>query len=27
MAEDDSSRLRRMVLMGSPGVGMATTDG
>lgn len=27
MAEDDSSRLRRMVLMGSPGVGMTVTDG
>jgi pimeloyl-ACP methyl ester carboxylesterase len=27
MAEDDSSRLRRMVLMGSPGVGMTITDG
>ena len=27
MAEDDSSRLRRMVLMGSPGVGMTITEG
>jgi pimeloyl-ACP methyl ester carboxylesterase len=27
MAEDDSSRLRRMVLMGSPGVGMTVTEG
>jgi pimeloyl-ACP methyl ester carboxylesterase len=27
MAEDDASRLRRMVLMGSPGVGMTITDG
>ena len=27
MAEDDSQRLRRMVLMGSPGVGMTVTEG
>jgi pimeloyl-ACP methyl ester carboxylesterase len=27
MAEDDPGRLRRMVLMGSPGVGMSVTDG
>lgn len=27
MAEDDSARLRRMVLMGSPGVGMTITEG
>lgn len=27
MAEDDSARLRRMVLMGSPGVGMTVTEG
>ena len=27
MAEDDSSRLDRLVLMGSPGVGMTITDG
>ena len=27
MAEDDSPRLRRMVLMGSPGVGMTVTEG
>jgi pimeloyl-ACP methyl ester carboxylesterase len=27
MAEDDSSRLHRMVLMGSPGVGMTITEG
>jgi pimeloyl-ACP methyl ester carboxylesterase len=27
MAEDDASRLRRMVLMGSPGVGMTITEG
>jgi pimeloyl-ACP methyl ester carboxylesterase len=27
MAEDDSSRLSRLVLMGSPGVGMTVTEG
>jgi pimeloyl-ACP methyl ester carboxylesterase len=27
MAEDDPGRLRRMVLMGSPGVGMSVTEG
>jgi pimeloyl-ACP methyl ester carboxylesterase len=27
MAEDDSSRLKKMVLMGSPGVGMTVTEG
>jgi pimeloyl-ACP methyl ester carboxylesterase len=27
MAEDDSSRLNKMVLMGSPGVGMTVTEG
>ncbi len=27
MAEDDSGRLRKMVLMGSPGVGMTVTEG
>jgi pimeloyl-ACP methyl ester carboxylesterase len=27
MAEDDPGRLRRMVLMGSPGVGMTVTEG
>jgi pimeloyl-ACP methyl ester carboxylesterase len=27
MAEDDSSRIRNMVLMGSPGVGMTVTEG
>jgi pimeloyl-ACP methyl ester carboxylesterase len=27
LAEDDSQRLRRMVLMGSPGVGMTVTEG
>jgi len=27
LAEDDSARLRRMVLMGSPGVGMTMTEG
>jgi pimeloyl-ACP methyl ester carboxylesterase len=27
MAEDDSGRFRKMVLMGSPGVGMTVTDG
>lgn len=27
MAEDDRSRLRKMVLMGSPGVGMTVTEG